>query len=267
MSAMGFSLPTGCHSQAECRPERDAVDVGRLSRRRVSAGGRVVAPAPRRWPPRRPTPRAGGARMSSARKRTWVAHAGSSTSTSSDALLEAHRAHVGRDHRPDGLVPPAEHAADLGAGPLPRAATAAARRGQPVDRHRIVVAHGGAPPRTTGRRRQRRRRRRARSATRSTRSGSRRGRHRRRRRDHDLARRQVPEQRRRPARIELGQHVVEHEHRRRAGALGDQAVGGQAQRQRQRALLALRGVGARRQAADRQRRPRRGADRRSTRRA
>ena len=49
-------------------------------------------------------------------------------------------------------------------------------------------------------------------------------------------------------------------------ALGDQPVGGEAQRQRQRALLALRGVGARRHAVDRSARARRGAARPSTRR-
>ena len=60
------------------------------------------------------------------------------------------------------------------------------------------------------------------------------------------------EQRGGPAGVELGQHVVEHEHRGRPGPLGDQAVGAEAQGQRQRALLALRRVGARRQPVDRQ---------------
>ena len=54
------------------------------------------------------------------------------------------------------------------------------------------------------------------AATRRTRVRARRRRHGRRRRDHDLARREVPEQRGGPAGVELGQHVVEHQHRRRS---------------------------------------------------
>ena len=42
--------------------------------------------------------------------------------------------------------------------------------------------------------------------------------------------------------IELGEHVVEQEQRRLADPLGDDPVGGEAQRQGQRPLLALRGV-------------------------
>ena len=55
-----------------------------------------------------------------------------------------------------------------------------------------------------------------------------------------------------PTRVELAEHVVEHQHRRAAGLVGHQSVCGQAQRQRQRALLALRRVGARRHAVDEQ---------------
>ena len=62
-----------------------------------------------------------------------------------------------------------------------------------------------------------------------------------------------------PMGVELGQHVVEHEHRRRPGALGDEPVGTEAQRQRQRALLALGGVGAGRHAVDASARARHGA--------
>ena len=65
-----------------------------------------------------------------------------------------------------------------------------------------------------------------------------------------LAGRQVGEQRVAAVGVELGEHVVEQQDRRRAGAVGDQPVGGQAQGQRQRALLALGRVGAGRQAAD-----------------
>ena len=57
------------------------------------------------------------------------------------------------------------------------------------------------------------------------------------------------EQCRRPMVVEFGQHVVEHQHRRRSRPLGDQPMCGQAQRQRQRALLTLRRVRAARQAA------------------
>jgi hypothetical protein len=49
-----------------------------------------------------------------------------------------------------------------------------------------------------------------------------------------------------PIRVELGEHVVEQEHRWAADALAHQAVCGESQRQRQAALLALRGVRARR---------------------
>ena len=58
------------------------------------------------------------------------------------------------------------------------------------------------------------------------------------------------EQRPAATRVELGEHVVEQQHRGGAGRLGDDLVGGQPQGQRQRPLLALRGVGAGRQPAD-----------------
>ena len=63
--------------------------------------------------------------------------------------------------------------------------------------------------------------------------------------DH-LAGGQVVQQRRGAPWVELAEHVVEHEHGCAAGPVGHQAVRGQAQRQRQRALLALRRMGARR---------------------
>ena len=160
---------------------------------------------------------------------------------------------VGGDRRADGLLPAAEHATDLGP-----AGAAAQRPQQPVerlgDRHRVVVVTV-ATAASTDRRRPAassaddacRRRRAARARARAAAGTA-----------AAVVITTCPagrccEQRRRPAGVELGQHVVEHEHRRRPGALGDQPVGGEPQRQRQRALLALRGVGARRQPVDRQR--------------
>ena len=233
---------------------------------RGAAGGR----GPRCARPRRRRPRRRRAAMSSARKRTCVAHAGSSTSTSSvpcssrtGRTLAAIAGPTASSQRPN--TPPTS------ARPAPPRSDRSSPSRASVDRHRVVVAHRCADARS--RRRGRRRSlvddRRRRATSRSTRSGR------------CAAARapphavvittcpagRWPSSAVGPAGVELGQHVVEHEHRRRAGALGDQAVGGQAQRQRQRALLALRGVGARRQSVDRQRRARRGAARRSTRRA
>ncbi len=58
-------------------------------------------------------------------------------------------------------------------------------------------------------------------------------------REQRLARRQVAHQRRRTLRVELAEHVVEQQYRRRAGELAHDDVPGEAQRQRERALLAL----------------------------
>ena len=62
--------------------------------------------------------------------------------------------------------------------------------------------------------------------------------------EHRLTRRQVTDQRRAAVRVQLGEHVVEEQQRRLAGRVGDQAVGGELQRQCQAALLALGGVRA-----------------------
>ena len=213
-------------------------------------------------------------RRSSLSSRTWVAHAGSSTSTSNEPCSSRTGRTWAAIGRADGLLPATEHAADLG----PPGATAQ-RPQQPVERvghrHRLV-AHDATCGRT-----------RPVDSTPSRRSpaddrlvdrhgavddaqhavGLRRRRHRRCRRDHDLTRRQVTRAAPRPTGVELGQHVVEHEHRGRPGALGHQPVGAEPQRR----APACAARPARRASApaavDRQRRARRGAARRSTRHA
>ena len=59
-----------------------------------------------------------------------------------------------------------------------------------------------------------------------------------------------PSRARRPTAVELGQHVVEHQHRGRPGSLGDEVMRRQSQGQRQCALLALRGMRPRRHPVD-----------------
>ena len=173
-----------------------------------------------------------------ARNFTCVAHAGSSTSTESTPPSSLTGPHVLGDLLPHRLVPTPEQPADRPpAGPPQRLDHAVERHRQ---RHRflrlgLVEAHRMSdrtrcdlehPVRICGLRQRRRRR------------------------DHDLSGRQVGEQRGRAFGVELGEHVIEHQHRRRPGAFGDQPVGGEPQRQRQRALLALRGVGSRRHPAE-----------------
>ena len=73
-------------------------------------------------------------------RRTCVAHAGSSTSTTQHPLVEAQRPHVRRDVGTDDVVPAAEHAAD---GAARRPAPTAQRAHDPVhhvaDRTWLVV--------------------------------------------------------------------------------------------------------------------------------
>ena len=195
------------------------------------------------------------------------------------AVLQSHRPHVGRQCGPDGFLPAAEHATDLGPpGP------ATQRAQQPVEcvghRDRIVAAHWCTNEwcdgfdNGTAHEHQR-------SSCRNAGNNAagymtvrplqdslccrlgrvigghdgagddvhdavrrRRRRHRGRGRDHDLPDREMTEQRRGPAVVELGQDVVEHEHRCRPRALGDEPMGAQPHGQRQAALLALGGVGA-----------------------
>ena len=65
-----------------------------------------------------------------------------------------------------------------------------------------------------------------------------------------LPRRQMSQERPAPIRIEFGEDIVEQQDRWRAGGFGDHPMGGQTQRQRQRSLLPLRGMGPLRHPVD-----------------
>ena len=243
---MASSLPTGCLSAggttaarrsatavsagSAARPRRRDAHLDALDRRRrrprASRASEVVGEEPHLGRPRRVV-----------------------DLDEQRAVLEAHRADVGGDRRRRPPRPSARTRRRPRPARRRRAATAARRRA------RRVSGTGSSPVTVTARS--------PRLATSSTTVPALDAQRRARARPPPAARPAVVittwpggrwrEQRRRPAGVELGQHVVEHQHRRRAGPLGDQAVGAEPQRQRQRALLALRRVGARRQAVDRQR--------------
>ena len=139
----GSSLPTGCHGPAESMLAPSASASARRPATRTSTASTTVdrVTSLSRWHDR-----------SSASSRTCVAHAGSSTSTSSRPPLEAHRADVGGDGVADGLVPPPEHAADACAAPARPASRPAASAATPssaaVNGHRVRLVHRAhvAPP-------------------------------------------------------------------------------------------------------------------------
>ena len=147
-SRVPYSLPEGCHEEVEGRPRPKRRDFRgrprRVRRPDVSGDADVdaldVAPATS----------ADRSRRSRSRNRSWVAQAGSSTSTTSVVAVELHRLHVGRDGRADGLVPASEHAAHgrrrcgLRAAPGRRARSDRQHLVQAVAQaHRFVAAHAG----------------------------------------------------------------------------------------------------------------------------
>ena len=191
--------------------------------------------------------RAGGSSRSASRKRSWVAHAGSSTSTTRRPSSSDDRA--GRGRRPAARPAssqrantPADGLRALGAAAATARRASTLSRERPAARRRPAGSTGVMPrslPASTPQRP-------ASGVGAAAGSGPAVV-------STHLAGGQVAQQRRAPVGVELGEHVVEQRAPAAiADALGDQPVGGEAQRQGQRPLLALRGVGPRRQAVERQ---------------
>ena len=211
---------------------------------------------------RRPVSSATRSSSVSPRRRTWVAQAGWSTVTTRAFGVDPDRLHVLGHGRPDDLRPTGEQAAEAARSPrMPSrfdtaSSEAVERPGSGVP---AVGARGPSRPGLRGRSEAARRRPHGVDLGRDHLGRGRQGRG-----QQGLARREPGQQGPRPERVELGEHVVEQEHRCGAQALGGQLVGGQLQGQGQGTLLPLGGVGPARQARRGSGPARRGGDRRST---